>query len=603
MEMQLAVAAVRLSVARPFVKGWNKNGIGVKAVRKFLPKNSKGYRLYIPIKKTKADRVVVPHAVFHAIHEAGYSIEDYVNGIAVAPDGKRRVRIGKLLRDAEAIKEFTNDPQRSAHKDEYTCVISSHPYDVIGMSTGRRWDKTTCMRLATPENKGDAGEKAVEFMPGTVAEGTLVAYVISPKDKNINKPHARLLIKPYKKADDQSFVYFKVETAVYGQPIPGFKRTVENWLKRVNKGAQAGIYKLHNSVHIDGSDDKRTAIIADYETIKDKDNFILKNMYPAGGPKVWLTADKRWLPDMLRITTDIHNLEEILNAARGLNMGAKKIGAIYDQVIPADDLRNYDLAEFLMGTHAQELFETSKHLGDAAHEQFAWNEDEEPTNAGHAMKYGLYDSRWLANVDDISTDLLRQAAQKFIYGAYHWTKELQDSRTPGAEKIRLYFAFVSHGLLADTGWLTPRVKIQNLKDFVKKSKIPAGWDEKIVDIVRSFDWHPNFRNSTSNNLQGEACVLNAAPDWAAVFPEWIPEARKYLSEKAVGVLAKMAKHNKAIREQLVYWAYAQNRDAIANGYHWFTTRKNVRDFIHRVAESKGDGEAEVFAQRILSLQS
>jgi hypothetical protein len=601
MEMQLAVAAVRLSVARPFVKGWNKNGIGVKAVRKFLPKNSKGYRLYIPIKKTKADRVVVPHSVFHAVHNAGYSIEDYINGIAVGPDGKRKMRIGKLLRDAEAIKEFTNDPQRSAHKDEYTCVISAHPYDVIGMSTGRRWDKTTCMRLATPENKGDAGEKANEFMPGTVAEGTLVAYVISPKDKNINKPHARLLIKPYKKADDQNFVYFKVETAVYGQPIPGFKRTVENWLKRVNKGAQAGIYKLADRVHIDGADALRTTIIGDYETIQDKDQFILKNMYPAGGPKVWLQQDKRWLPDMLRVTTDTHNLEEIVNAASNVGMSATKIGAIYDQVIPFDDMRNYDLSEFIMGTTAQELFETSKHLGNAAREQFEWSEGE--TNAEHAMKYGLYDSRWLANVEDISTSLLRQAAQKFIYGAYHWTKELQDSKLPGAEKIRLYFAFVSHGLLADTGWLTPRVKIRNLKDFVKKSKIPAGWDEKIVDIVRSFDWHPNFRNSTNNSIEGEACVLNVAPDWAVVFPEWIPESRKFLSEKAVGALSKMAKHNKEIREQLVYWAYHQNRDALSHGYSWFSTRTNVRDFIHRVAKSNGDGEAEVFAQRILSMQS
>jgi hypothetical protein len=602
MEMQLAVAAVRLSVARPFVKGWDKNGVGVKAIRKFLPKNSKGYRLYIPIKKTKADRVVVPSAVFHAIHEAGYSIEDYINGIAVAPDGKRRVRIGKLLRDAEAIKEFANDPQRSAHKDEYTCVISAHPYDVIGMSTGRRWDKTTCMRLATPENKGDAGEKAVEFMPGTVAEGTLVAYVISPKDKNINKPHARLLIKPFKKADDQSFVYFKVETAVYGQPIPGFKRTVENWLKRVNKGAQAGIYKLHKSVHIDRSDDLRTAIIADYEKVDDKDQFILKNMYPAGGPKVWLNADKRWLPDMLRVTTDPHNLEEIVNAARGAGIHANKIGAIYDQVIPADDMRNYDLSEFLLGTHAQELFETSKHLGAAAREQFEWTEDEE-TNAEHAMKYGLYDSRWLSSVTDISPDLLRQLAQKFIYGAYRWTPELQASKLRGAKHIRLYLAFVANGLLADTGWLTQRVDIRNLKNYVKRSKIPASWDEEIVDLIKTINWNANFRNSTTNSINGEACVLNVAPDWAAVFPEWIPESRRFLSEKAVGVLAKMARHNKTIRDQLVYWAYSQNRDALANGYTWFAVRKNVRDFIHHVAAQKGDDEAITFAQRIMSLQS
>lgn len=600
MDIQVALAAVRLSVARPFVKGWNKNGVGVKAVRKFLPKGSKGYRIYLPIKKTKADKVVVPSAVFHEVNGAGYKVEDYINGIAVTPDGKRRIRIGKILKDAEAIKEFANDPQRSAHRDEYTCVISCHPYDVIGMSTGRRWDFTTCMRLATPENKRNAGEKAPEFMKGTVAEGTLVAYVISPKDKNIDKPHARLLMKPYMKIDEPGHVYFKVETHVYGQPIPGFKRTVENWLKRVNKGAEQGIYKLHESVHIDGSDDKRTAIMADYDKVKNKVDFVTKNLFTVGGPKAWLKTDPRWLPDLIEATHDEHNLYEILSAARGAGMTAKKIGAIYDSVVPFEDMRSYGLAETLLGTYSQELFKTSKKLEIAAHEHYGWSENEEPTTPEHGMNYGLFDSRWLSNIEAIDSGGLRKAAQTFIYGGYHWTKELQESKLAGAEKIRLYFAFVAHGLLADTGWLTERVKVQNLKDYVKKSKIPAAWDEKIVDIVRGMNWNHNFQTSTTNNISGEACILNASPDWAAVFPDWIGESRRNLSEKAVGVIAKMAKNNTEIRDQLIYWAYNMNRDALSNGYIWFGTRSNVRDFIRTVAKSSAVFESKDYAQRILN---
>src|SRR5690606_498942 len=149
-----------LSVARPFVKDWDKKGVGVQVIRKFLPKGSRGYRLYLPIKRNKNDRIVIPAEVSSAVKSAGYEIENYVNGIAVTKDRKRQIRIGKLLKDENALKLFSHDPQRSAHKGEYTVVISAHPYDVVGMSTGRRWDFTSCLRLATPDNKNDAGMRS-----------------------------------------------------------------------------------------------------------------------------------------------------------------------------------------------------------------------------------------------------------------------------------------------------------------------------------------------------------------------------------------------------------------------------------------------------------
>lgn len=606
MKIQLATAAVRMSVARPFVKGWNKNGVGVKALRRFMPKGSKGYRIYMPIKKTQQDKIVVPSTVFHAVQSAGYKIEDYINGIAVGPDGKRRIRIGKILRDAEAIRDFANDPQRSAHKDEYTCVISCHPYDVIGMSTGRRWDFTTCMRLGTPENGGKSGERS-HYMKGTVAEGTLVAYVISPKDTNINKPHARLLIKPYKKMDDQEHVYFKVETHVYGQPIPGFKRTVENWLKKVNKGAERGIYRLSDDVHIDSygidAEYKRLHIAGGFEGVENKEQFVKENMYKMGGPDSLLQQDKRWLPSMMRATkNDGHNLNGVINAGCRI-MNHPEVAKLFDEAMD-NDLENvpFDLTDFLIGTPVQDMFIYSKLLSKMAEDQYGYDPDWE-TNQEHVLNVCRYDSRWLANAQEMDEKHLRMAARLFTRGQVHWTEELQESKLEGARRIRLYFAFIAHvGLALKPDDMTERTDRTNLKQYIRHSQIPAGWDEEIVDIVRTTNWRYNYEDLSIGKVSPYSAALNAAPDWAAVFPEWVSESTRNLTDKTVDVLIKMATHNAKVRDELIQWSYTQSGEAVSHGTSFLRARHNIKDFLQSLIESNKEFDLKWAVKKILDNQ-
>lgn len=260
MEIQLALAAVHLTTALKYRRGWNKDNVGVQILKGFTKgkglKASQQYRLYLPI-HAKHPKVKIPPAIKSAVESAGYVISDYIAGLATQKDGKRVMKIGKLLKTDSLRNTFANDTQRQSHKNEYTCVISCHPYDIIGMSTGRTWDQFSCMRLGAgsklnaDSNNGTDGAYA-ETVARDVQAGTLVAYAVKNSDTNINSPDARLLIKPFKSATGKE-ILFRVETKVYGNHVTGFRETVSAFLREVNKNVSAGRYTLIDGLYNDGA--------------------------------------------------------------------------------------------------------------------------------------------------------------------------------------------------------------------------------------------------------------------------------------------------------------------------------------------------------------
>lgn len=259
MQIELATAAVHFGTALKYRRNWNKKNAGVQVIESFNKgkgkKASQRYRLYIPIHDARTP-VKVPHAIQRAVESAGYVISDYIGGFATQKDGKRVMKIGKLLKDEGLRNAFANDENRQAHKNGYTCVISCHPYDIIGMSTGRTWDQFSCMRLGAgaklnkESNNGEDGAYA-DTIDKDIAEGTLVAYAIKNGDDNISKPDARLLIKPYVNARKE--VLFRVETKVYGNPVRGFREQITQWLRKVNANCSAGTYSLVKGLYNDGA--------------------------------------------------------------------------------------------------------------------------------------------------------------------------------------------------------------------------------------------------------------------------------------------------------------------------------------------------------------
>lgn len=260
MKVFLSTAAVHMSTALKYRRNWSKKNVGVEIIEGFNKgkgkKASQRYRLYIPI-HAKRPKVKIPQAVTRAVDQAGYVISDYIAGLATQKDGKRVMKIGKLIKDEHVRNTFANDEQRQSHKNEYTCVISCHPYDIIGMSTGRTWDQFSCMRLGAGaklnpnSNNGDDGAYA-ETLTNDIAQGTLVAYAVKNSDLDIKNPDARLLIKPYTN-ERRDEILFRVETKVYGNHVTGFREAISSFLRKVNANVSAGRYSLLKGLYNDGA--------------------------------------------------------------------------------------------------------------------------------------------------------------------------------------------------------------------------------------------------------------------------------------------------------------------------------------------------------------
>jgi hypothetical protein len=454
MRIQIALASVPLSIARKYVKNWNKNGIGVKAVRQFMKPPKKGYRFYIPIKPKKSAKIVPPSNIVSTLDSLGYKIDDYVSGIAVDRTGNRRMRIGKLLKDDSLRQEFANDPQRSAHKDEYVCVLSSHPYDVIGMSTGRRWDMTSCMRLDQPGKTQGGVYK--EKVAKDVAEGTIVAYAISPKDTNIANPHARLLIKPFYKTtggnrtQNRKVVLFRVETKVYGTPIPGFMETVSAWLRKVNSKAEAGVYTIAPELYDDGVG--QLAIHADFNKTPDDERFKYLNENREQIPLI-VKSDIRWLGVAFQHMSQLYynannpgtqaaNLLDLMNKVKTLGSTVKEIGQQVEKFLPDADLPW--LAKMLPQDAMQPIADYSARLTKATDAEYAYDPESPLMSSSEILtKRAYWDARWLAKMDDLTDEYAAgNTFLSFIRSRLTDTPEFRKSKAPGSIKMREYLGMM-----------------------------------------------------------------------------------------------------------------------------------------------------------------
>ncbi len=123
------------------------------------------------------------------------ALADYNEGQAT--DGKQTFKIGKLLIEAGEEKldaDFQADERRRLGR--LMVVISRDPEDIARASTGRAWQ--SCL---SPH------KKEFMFIPGEVAFGTLVGYLVSENDPEINNPLARIFIRPYRKVEPEIEAY------------------------------------------------------------------------------------------------------------------------------------------------------------------------------------------------------------------------------------------------------------------------------------------------------------------------------------------------------------------------------------------------------------
>lgn len=176
----------------------------------------------------------------------GYKMHDYVSGTAIDKHG-RTVKIGKALGKTEGghlLDKFTNDPARKSggNQSNYHIVISRHPYDVAGMtSKGHSWENQSCMNFADGANK--------KYLPYDVLHGTHVAYYTHKDDTEIEKPLARIALKPF--INREKHVILRPETSVYGNASSAFDKSVSKWANLHFPAKEGSVYKKHSSLYHD----------------------------------------------------------------------------------------------------------------------------------------------------------------------------------------------------------------------------------------------------------------------------------------------------------------------------------------------------------------
>ena len=254
--------AISIKQAKKYTKAWPKEiKHRLDDVFGLDEKGRDRNRLYFPLGSELFSSKTVQNSISKEVAEyldsIGYEIEDYKAGYCKKIDSEKKniVRIGKILSgkdgNSDLLKKFNEDTSRALVQKltkeggDLVAVISRHPVDIAGMTSGRKWEKGSCMNI----EKGVAKKYVIQ----DVKEGVLIAYLIKDDDKNIQNPISRLLIQPYINVkNDNDLLYVPMKQDAYGVEDKDFRELINNWLDSW-QSEKTGIFKFNCNLYQDRS--------------------------------------------------------------------------------------------------------------------------------------------------------------------------------------------------------------------------------------------------------------------------------------------------------------------------------------------------------------
>lgn len=207
-------------------------------------------RVHVPLQPPKSQHE--PDIAAH-LEKHGYRLDDYHKGLVTDKHGRQQ-KLGKVLQKTDAhelLERYSTDPSRAGgsgiHQDHHV-VISRHPYDVAGMtSKGHSWEEQSCMNFDTGSNR--------HYLPHEVKAGTHVAYLTHKDDHNIERPVARIAIKPFhgqsQDSKSEPHTILRREERVYGNAPDSFHATVDSWIHKHFPAKDNHIYERDPNVYRD----------------------------------------------------------------------------------------------------------------------------------------------------------------------------------------------------------------------------------------------------------------------------------------------------------------------------------------------------------------
>lgn len=182
------------------------------------------YRIYFNLKfNPERFQIEIPQELRDYLGWNNIRIIDYNSGICRDRDG-REIRIGKLLNrmGQNRLLKVYNDSKTNTLRDlkDLQVVVSRHPYDVLGESTGRGW--TTCHDIYDSRYNGEH----LDYLKKNLENGDLVSYLIRKTDKNIENPISRITLH-------NNFGHFN-ESDTYGTKIYEYEEFIFNFINILN---------------------------------------------------------------------------------------------------------------------------------------------------------------------------------------------------------------------------------------------------------------------------------------------------------------------------------------------------------------------------------
>jgi hypothetical protein len=290
---------------------WNPQYLEKEFRESPLEKDAKAFRLFIPLGSP------VKYRIIKLFDKYGLKLISYKTGKVVSPvpGATYPLNIGAVLTDLinnkglmkkydivlrndedkkeaiELLRLFAKDNDNRLKDDGTTTissndepkwvVISRHPYDVAGMSTGREW--TSCQDLE------DGG--LCHYVPQDIAAGSIVAYLIKDSDRKatvkrgdvLRWPLSRILIKPY--LNNKGETAFAVSSKQYTiqDRNPLFPIIVKRWVDDLNKKRGIkGSFIIHPKVYMgyQGGTQEISATTFDINDEGEMDNVALSSKNP-----------------------------------------------------------------------------------------------------------------------------------------------------------------------------------------------------------------------------------------------------------------------------------------------------------------------------------
>jgi hypothetical protein len=260
--MSVINEAIPYSIAKKYLE-INRNPIIKKYIDDMFNKLKELPRAILLDKN--GDRVAFPYKQIDLENEISkmlksnkYKLIDFNNNEALSikntiGEKPQPIKISKALTiiskksiEAERLLKLYNYTRSQSIKDEdseFMIVFSRKKYDLAGMTYGRSWP-SNCMHLTDGVNK--------EFILKDIESGTIICYLITKDDINIENPIGRILIKPFVNVDDESEVILYPETKTYGDIKDTFKfvKDIDKYMEAVQNIKSK--YDLKQGLYCDG---------------------------------------------------------------------------------------------------------------------------------------------------------------------------------------------------------------------------------------------------------------------------------------------------------------------------------------------------------------